>query len=126
MLKEDSNSSLFISTIIPRNPTITPRTCFLNNSSPKIITLIRSVKRGVKETITAVTELDISVSAKANKYAGKNEPTNAENATHFNFSLGIFLIFWYPIGAIKIVVTITLRDPNWIGVNPVNPFLIKI
>jgi hypothetical protein len=98
--------------MIPVKPTKTPKTCFFNSSSLKTTTLINNVKSGVSETITAVTELEISVSAKANKYAGKNEPINAEIATHFIFSLGIILIFLYPIGAIIRVVTITLKDPN--------------
>ena len=76
------------------------------------MTLIRRVKRGVNETITAVTELEISVSANANKYAGKNEPTNADSATHFIFLFGIYLILLKPIGAINKVVMITLTDPN--------------
>jgi hypothetical protein len=112
MLNEDDNNSLFIKTIIPVNPTKTPRTCFFNSSSLNTATLIKSVKSGVSETMTAVTELEISVSANANKYAGKNDPINAEIATHFIFSLGIILIFLYPIGAIIRVVTITLKEPN--------------
>jgi hypothetical protein len=51
------------------------------------------VNKGVSETITAVTELEICVSANANKYAGKKEPTQAENKTHLSLSLGINLIF---------------------------------
>jgi len=125
-LKDDDNSSLLINTTIPRNPIITPITCFFNNSSPKTITLINRVKSGVSETITAVTELEISVSANANKYAGKNEPTNADSATHFIFLFGIYLILLKPIGAINSVVIITLTDPNWTGVRPVKPFFINI
>ena len=112
MLKDEDRSSLFINTTIPRKPMITPITCFFNNSSPKMITLINRVKRGVSETITAVAELEISVSANANKYAGKNEPTNAETATHFILFFGMCLILLYPMGAINIVVIITLSDPS--------------
>ena len=55
---------------------------------------------------------EISVSANANKNAGENEPTNAESATHFILCLGIYLILLNPIGAISMVVTITLSEPN--------------
>ena len=67
ILNDDANNSLLINTIIPVKPIKTPNTCFFNNSSPKTKTLINNVNSGVNETITAVIELEISVSAKANK-----------------------------------------------------------
>ena len=53
--------------ILTKNKMIVKNTCFFNNSSPKTKTLINNVNSGVNETITAVIELEISVSAKANK-----------------------------------------------------------
>ena len=64
---EEIKSSLYTKISIPIKPTKTPNNCLRIKAAEKIITLINKVNRGVSETITAVTELEICVSANANR-----------------------------------------------------------
>ena len=88
-LSPDIKNSLLTKIIIPKNPIKTPANCFLKKFSLKKRILIIRVNKGVSETITPATALEISVSAKANKQFGKKVPINAENATHLILFLGI-------------------------------------
>ena len=97
---------------MPIKPIKTPVNCFLKNSSLKKIILIINVNKGVNDTITPATALEISVSAKANKQLGKKVPINAEKATYLILFFGIWFNLERLKGAIKIAVIIILKDPN--------------
>jgi len=72
------------------------------------------------------TALSISVSAKANKKAGKKVPRNPERIIHFIVVLESFLRLLKPaIKRMKPEMMI-LKDPNCKGVRPINAFLINI
>lgn len=76
-----------MSKTVPINPIITPIIWLLDENilnaiKPRIIVLIGTIEFRIDATA-----LSISVSAKANKKAGKNVPKNPEIAIHFNVVL---------------------------------------
>ncbi|GAB1857554.1 hypothetical protein MHTCC0001_23900 [Flavobacteriaceae bacterium MHTCC 0001] len=93
----------------------------LNTKKPRTI-----VFRGTKEFNIEAMELSISVSAKANKNAGKKVPKNPVKIIHFQSFNDIAVIRLNATINKKDAVKIIRMAPNCTGVNPSNPFFMRI
>lgn len=115
-----------INNSVPNNPIKTPKTCRfvdfnLKTKKPKTIVL-----SGTNEFNIEATALSISVSAKANKKAGKKVPKSPVKITHFQSLNAIDLTRLKAIMNKKNAVKIMRIAPSCTGVNPSKPFLIRI
>ena len=70
--------------------------------------------------------LSISVSAYANKNAGKNVPKKPDITIHLSVFFGKFFKLLKPTKNNNNAVMIILKEPNCNGVKPIRPFLINI
>tara|TARA_S200000501_G_C20815874_1_gene740531 strand:+ start:1351 stop:1656 length:306 start_codon:yes stop_codon:yes gene_type:complete len=84
------------------------------------------VFKGTIELIIDATELSISVSANANRKAGKKLPKNAEMVIHFHSNFFIVNIFFHAIKKIITDENIILSDPNCEASRPTKAFFISI
>ena len=82
--------------------------------------------RGTKEFNTDAIELSISVSAKANRKAGKKLPRKAEIMIHFHSFFVIIFKVCQAKAKIIIDEKIILKDPNCVGLRPIKAFFIRI
>ena len=117
---------MVINRTVPANPIKTPNICLLEEyilkaKKPKIMVLIGTIEFNI-EAIA----LSISVSAYANKKAGKNVPKNPDMAIHLSVFFGKFFKLLNPAKNNNNAVMIILKEPNCNGVKPTSPFLINI
>lgn len=117
---------LVIRSTVPTKPITTPIICcrdenILKATKPKIIVFIGTIEFNIDAMA-----LSISVSANANKKAGKNVPKNPERTIHFMVFFVSFLRLLKPAKKRITPETIILNDPNCNGVRPISAFLINI
>ena len=93
----------------------------LKAKKPKTIVLIGTIEFNI-EAIA----LSISVSAYANKKAGKKVPNNPDTAIHLSVFLGKDFKLLKPAKNSINAVIIILKEPNCRGVKPTSPFFINI
>ena len=111
---------------VPRRPMITPVILFCVTTARKNAAPTISVNNGVVAFNIEAMALSISVSAKAKKYTGKNDPRDPEITIHFHCFPFSFIKLRKPINIRNSAAKMILKDPTCKGLNPTSAFLIRI
>lgn len=111
---------------VPSRPIITPVILFWVTTARKKAAPTIKVNKGVVAFSMEAMALSISVSAKAKKYTGKNEPRNPEITIHFHCFPFSFIKLRKPTNIKNSAANMILKDPTCKGLNPTRAFLIRI